>query len=807
MEPTGTERTGHEEDGPRKPLLGRTATVLLALFGAALPLATLGIELATAWCSELLFDPIPSPGHIILVALVPVANLAVIAALRRQKSGCLRHLGWLNGVAIGVAGLYALVFLPFMPAAFIGIIFFGAGLLPLSPALALVCGIVLRVKLGHMARQVRLPRLPGLWVSIVSVVLLLAAMELPKVLTFVGMRMAVSEDQVEESRGIRLLRACGSNEILLRTCYVRSSNLFGDPVATLFNMAGRPVVSEGQARTIYYRVTGTPFNAVKPPRIHAWRGDFLMDDFDFNVGGDQVQGRLRGLSLDDSRIDAVVDPVACTAYTEWTMTFRNASFQQQEARTQVLLPPGAVVSRLTLWIDGQEREAAFGSRSQVREAYTKVVSRRRDPVLVTTSGPDQVLVQCFPVPPNGGTMKIRIGMTAPLDLDSLSQGRIRLPFFVERNFSLPDKLSHPVWIESRAALASTAQGFVEERRGDAFALRGNLKNGDMERPVSVSVTRDASATETRASDTRGAEPASVTQTIAQRNGVAPDRAIVVVDGSRRMKAYTEDVADVIQSLPDGIEFAVLQASDAVLELTPMRKADGASRKLALAALRNAEFSGGCNNATAIGRAWDTAAASTNSVIIWLHATQPVDLGGMEGLLQRWDRVPDGPRLLSAQFDTGPDLVSQNLTGRGSVRRLARSDSVRDDVKRELSTWTGKTAVFTFDRIRSAGAAPTAQGGSLHVVRLWANDEVRRLAASRRDADRQQAVALATRYQLVTPVSGAVVLETQQQYQEAGLEPVPASSVPSVPEPELWMLLAVAVFVAFVMARRWRPRAA
>jgi len=42
--------------------------------------------------------------------------------------------------------------------------------------------------------------------------------------------------------------------------------------------------------------------------------------------------------------------------------------------------------RLTLWIDGEEREAAFGGRSQVREAYQKVVPAPRDPVLVTTSG-------------------------------------------------------------------------------------------------------------------------------------------------------------------------------------------------------------------------------------------------------------------------------------------------------------------------------------------------------------------------------------------------------------------------------------
>lgn len=103
-----------------------------------------------------------------------------------------------------------------------------------------------------------------------------------------------------------------------------------------------------------------------------------------------------------SRQDGVVYPEAALAYLEWTLEFRNDSILQREARAQIALPPGAVVSRLTLWIDGEEREAAFGGRSQVKTAYKETVQQRRDPVLVTTCGPDRVLVQCFPVPPGGG---------------------------------------------------------------------------------------------------------------------------------------------------------------------------------------------------------------------------------------------------------------------------------------------------------------------------------------------------------------------------------------------------------------------
>jgi hypothetical protein len=53
------------------------------------------------------------------------------------------------------------------------------------------------------------------------------------------------------------------------------------------------------------------------------------------------------------------------------------------------------------------------------------------------------------------------------------------------------------------------------------------------------------------------------------------------------------------------------------------------------------------------------------------------------------------------------------------------------------------------------------------------------------------VALAQAYQVVTPVSGAVVLETDADYERAGLEPPAAGDVPTVPEPEAYLLLLVA----------------
>jgi hypothetical protein len=83
----------------------------------------------------------------------------------------------------------------------------------------------------------------------------------------------------------------------------------------------------------------------------------------------------------------------------------------------------------------------------------------------------------------------------------------------------------------------------------------------------------------------------------------------------------------------------------------------------------------------------------------------------------------------------------------------------------------------------------------HLARLWANDEVRRIMVPGDTTLTDAATSLAVRYQLVTPVSGAVVLETEQQYRANDLKPVAAGTVPTIPEPETVALMLIAtVFI-------------
>jgi hypothetical protein len=782
----------------RSGVLSKISAAALLLFGVLLSLGTIVFEFLTGACAGALFDPIPTLAHAVLVTLVPLVNFLVWLAVCRDDSRWRAPLGWANAFAIGVATVYALLFLPATPFALIGILVYGLGFVPLAPLLSLICAIVLRGRLRRAGTEV--PPLPGLWRGLALGAATLALLTLPLIITKVGLQMAASDSPAESSSGVRWLRNWGQNEELLRACYGRSGRS-----GSLYSWG--KVINPETARAIYYRVNGHPFNSVPPPKLYAGRLRWNLVEQEFtwdeDQGGDAVAGRVRGLSLAASRQDAVLYPDAALAYIEWTLDFQNDSSLQREARAQLLLPPDAVVSRLTLWIDDEERDAAFGGRSQVKTAYKEVVQRRRDPVLVTTSGPDRVLMQCFPVPPGGGHMKLRVGITAPLVLTTADTGYLRWPCFAERNFTIASQLQHSLWAESSQPI-ETAAGKLHAEQGkpNVYALRGQLRDDDLSAPLnSIRARRPADITSAWTKDTREPDHSIIRQQIVAPPVTTPDRVILVLDNTKGMEASYPAVSAALAQLPANIDFALLLARDGCEELIPLQKAGtnlfaGAARRLPLS-------DGGHDNVPALSRACELAASAKSGVILWVHGPQPMLLEPGEGLRQIFERSPNPPLLLELQTQPGPNRVLEKLDGLTSVRSILRLGEPGDDLSRLFKQWSSPAGALELVRERAAPAAanlpPPGTETSMHLARLWAAEEVSRLCAARHFADATQ---LAVRYQIVTPISGAVVLETQAQYQRAGLEPVSPESVPTVPEPSagLLLLLGLAFLILFKRSR-------
>jgi XrtN system VIT domain protein len=108
------------------------------------------------------------------------------------------------------------------------------------------------------------------------------------------------------------------------------------------------------------------------------------------------------------------------AYTEKTLTIQNHaknSWNREEAIYTFHLPEGAVVSSLSLWIDGREVPSRLSTRSKADSAYKEIVGvENRDPSVVHWQEGNTITARIFPCTWQENR-KFRIGITSPLQKD------------------------------------------------------------------------------------------------------------------------------------------------------------------------------------------------------------------------------------------------------------------------------------------------------------------------------------------------------------------------------------------------------
>jgi hypothetical protein len=210
-------------------------------------------------------------------------------------------------------------------------------------------------------------------------------------------------------------------------------------------------------------------------------------------------------------------------------------------------------------------------------------------------------------------------------------------------------------------------------------------------------------------------------------------------------------------------------------------------------LESKKCGGGADNVPALERAWDMA-AEAGCGVVWLHGPQGVLLRQTEGLEQRMERR-GGVVVTSLQIGAGANRILERLDGRVVSGRLAGVDAGSLVAAVVPSPWHSSRRELGAGEVVPEGA----YRASNHLARLWASEEVARLMGSGKGAG--EAAGLAVRYQLVTPVSGAVVLETAEQYAANKLVPAAGESVPTVPEPTSLMLLMGPVAYLLLGRRR------
>lgn len=767
-------------------------------FGVVFPAGVLILEMLTSVCGEAIFNPVPTWWHAAWIAMVPVLNIW----LMRPRGGD-KPRGAAAGFVLFTALFYGLLFLPMSPFALVGLFFLGFGIIPLTPVLT----AVMAWRIGRAAKY----HAPdpaafrsGWRMGVLAGLLVFVSLEGSALWTRVNLA-GISKDSESSEAAIGRLRAFHSERTLLMACYEGSRGMGGGtdisgwicqlPAFVLggFDEVRRFSSDSQDARDAFFRITGKPFNSMKPPGKRG--GDALVgrgrgaDEFEFDdhVGGDDVAVRLKNLDLAESRFDGHVDAVSRLGYGEWTMVFNNTSINAQEARCQVRLPRDGRVSRLTLWVNGEPREAAFSTVSKVKAAYKSVaVVQRRDPVLVNMVGPDTVLVQCFPVPAHG-SMKIRFGITAPLDGE-----RWEMPYVLERNFGLKENLEHAIWLQGGGTFDLVATGKTRSsgRDGEGHSLAVSLERDSL---MTSGVTLVSAPLPEESGvvwcEDRFAKPEErfLTREPMTVPRPAAEKLVLVIDGSSSMAPVKEWLVKSLEGL-DSKKIALLLADDH-------------SRQITLDELKDYRFIGGRDNEPAL-REGVRLAKETSGPVIWIHGPQAVKLSQSEALLQLLERGTVLPVIHDVEAVTGPNRLGEALYRSGCLHRGPTLVSPEKDLRQFL----GDLQMERVERSWNWKRTETSEGlaGNRvwdHLARQWA---VATAESPKTELSNTTRSEIAAKYQLVTPYSGAVVLETQEQYKEHGLTPVDGDAtpkIPSVPEPSTGLLVILTTAAALMRRRR------
>jgi len=799
----------------------------IVLFGGVLlPLLAALFEATTHFCAHRFFDPFPSTSHLILFLLIPLSNFLALLARHNNLSEHYASMALLSGMAAGVAVMYSLMFLPIVGWSLLFTLAVGFGLLGLAPLIAVPCTIgggkiICRLASNKTYFDPHQVEHFGHLIILVMVI----SIELPSTLTRVHLEMADNKTQSKD--GINWLRKYGNNEVMLRACYERSGRAT-DILGSLYE-AAHPL-SVDHARRIYYQVTGQPFNSVPLPAgaratiSHAGLAPDIAgvnakveDEFDLDadIAGETVSGQARGLSLVKSGINGKIDSDALLADLSWSLDFTNKSRYDREARAKLLLPAGAVIDGATLTVDGVEHNAEIMVRKKARAVYVQSVVQRQNPLLISTCGPDEVLLQCFPIEP-GKTVGIRLSLACRLTFIDDGRAAVPLPIIVEKNFVqvvpviLDLKGSHSLTGFDRRNVVTDRANSSKPQSANAASLSSlneilDVSSLDTLRSP-VSAIRDPQCTTVFCHNTFDGGRTIVDRRIAPETNKPPTKLLIIIDGSKFMAADVDEIAKGLKALPASVPIELRLISDETKTL--FSGTIGGSQTTfneAIAALQNSEFVGGQDDSLALIYLARKAIADPGTAVLWIHGAQPVCKAKKEDLQKLLKQDVEHPLVYDFTVCAGPAEILNGIYPCSSFVRVTRTADISSDLQGLYRSWKSPASAdgeFSSIPYREGEVVPGHETYP-SLAQLYASNQilqdVSRLDSIDQTVDQTQAAQLAQDYHLVTPVSSAVVTSTD------ALERDQKVATGVAPEADTWLLLIVAggLIVACIRIQRRR----
>ncbi|MBX9720257.1 MAG: hypothetical protein K2X81_02585, partial [Candidatus Obscuribacterales bacterium] len=384
------------------------------------------------------------------------------------------------------------------------------------------------------------------------------------------------------------------------------------------------------------------------------------------------------------------------------------------------------------------------------------MEHKEDPLLVSTCGIDQILVQCFPVHSNA-TLKVKLQIITPLEVDEKGSAAFLMPAFMERNFQVETATE----VDVEAAGKHLQGSFANEKIGKFAAL--------------FHVDRDKNCNKVYCVDRTSQPPRTLERNIAEVKITQPKSLLVLLDGSVSMKEFMPAIIDGLKYLPNSVPTKVLLVADESKVLCPAGTTPGsAAFASALTELQKFKPAGGQNDFSALSDFLLKRAKNDEGAVLWIHAAQPA-VGGAQSIKQLLGAGAKASFVYDLQVAAGPNDILEGVDNYSGVARVAQNGDLCGSLRQFFKSWTSEN-IKQEDEYVYLDAPTKADSFGSDV----APDSMAKLAAYNRilldlanpsKASAAEANELARDYHLVTPISSAVVVDPIPEMTAVIVKPV------------------------------------
>lgn len=724
----------------------------VAVMGAGVILPALFLALFGAVCHErismlLIKHPIETLVEIALALAIPLGNFSVWSAICRGDMRFAMRRGVQNGVALGSSLLFVVISIAAICMGRVNIYFLHE-LHSFAQGFAVIAGIFFLSMgaAGYLAYRLRAMRefksakVRTIVYSCVGVVVALLGFvgaEAKSVYMRVAEHMAFAGNlRQEQLDGMKMLRALNAEQDMRLEC--------ADPRTVGLPGLFIPINTSTQQQ-LYFAAFGKPFRDDRSADLSGFSDDYLRRHV--------VGAMTPELSLVRSGMDGTVNPDSLSSTLSWTFVFKNTAYDDKEARAEFALPPGAVISNVTVWQEGQPVNAVFtpSGKAPSSESFTAV--GHNTPAVVSDLGRGRTLLHCYPVKAQD-ELKVRITMVFPLKLDKVDEATLALPRFIDTNFAVNGE--HQIRLRSPERLSLKLGGLKESLSPTReHVLVGSMKNEELAGPgISVTASRSSGLGAIAVADPHHVGR-FLMETIQAKPVKIPNHLIVVLDGSQSVKNDLGKIKAGLAKLPGTMTSSLIIASDmspSQQELQPL--ASGLSK------VSERDFDGGQDNLQAVVKAASTAGETKNGAVLWIHGAQPT-LNKELYVMAPYIQTPTFYELALDNGVTDGNEFFKNHREIGPFLPVPRNGSIDNDLSRFVSRWQPDGVEYVV-KLAEQNVAPSTkldarfasgqQAAELTILK--AKEESQALIAH---GDFSAATAIAVAHRLVSPVSSAVVL--------------------------------------------------